>query len=124
MTLLDPDFAPRRRLKVALVVAGAFAGVVFSVVLTRAGKLVAGAPPATLANYLVNAAYFGVMAGVLSPLISWSALRRAPLWRTIVEPLVWACVAATVPVILGVPVLILVLPPIGLALGFLNLYRR
>lgn len=90
MSPLDSHFATRRRLKVGLTLAGIFAGAVFGVVLTRLGKIVAGAPPATLANYLWNAAVFGAVAGIVSPLVAWSGLRRVPLWRTVTEPLLWA----------------------------------
>jgi hypothetical protein len=78
MSLFTKLFTTRRMLQLSLVVAGAASGAVFGVILTRLGKIAAGAPPATLDNYLWNAAVFGVMAGVLSPLITWSALRRAP----------------------------------------------
>lgn len=124
MPLFNPRFAVRRRLTVALVVAGALAGAAFGLLLTRLGKIVAGAPPATLANYAWNAAVFGVIAGVVSPIVSWSALRRAPLWRTIVEPLAFAVAGGAAAVIAGVPVLTVALPPVGLVLGFLHLRRR
>ena len=124
MPLFDPRFSTRRRLRVALIVTGALAGAVFGLVLTRVGKIVTGAPPATLGNYAWNAMVFGVIAGILSPIISWSSLRRAPLWRTVSEPFAWAVAGAGTAVIVGVPALILVLPPVGLAAGFLNLGRR
>lgn len=117
-------FTTRRVLQLSLVAAGATSGAVFGVILTRLGKIAAGAPPATLDNYLWNAAVFGVVAGVLSPLITWSALRRAPLWRTVAEPLVAAVAGGCAAVIVGVPALILLLPPVGLALGLANLKRR
>lgn len=117
-------FSTRRLLTLGLVAAGAVAGAVFGLVLTRLGKIVTGAPPATLANYVWNAVVFGVIAAVVSPLVTWSTLRRAPLWRTVAEPLVAAVAGGCVAVIVGVPVLILVLPPTGLALGFTNLRRR
>ena len=66
----------------------------------------------------------GAIAGVVSPIITWSTLQRAPLWRTIVEPLACAVAASAAAVVLGLPVLVLLLPPAGLALGFLNLRRR
>jgi hypothetical protein len=100
------------------------AGAVFGVLLTRLGKLVAGAPDASLANYAWNAAAFGLIAGIVSPIVSWAALRRVPLWSTVAEPLVWAVAGGAAAVILGVPALILVLPPVGLVLGFGNLRRR
>ncbi len=124
MPLLDPHFATRRRLKAVLVVAGASAGFVFGMVLTRLAKIVAGAPPATFGEYVWNGAWFAALAAVVSPIISWSFLRRAPLWRTIVEPLAWAVAAGTTALIVGVPTLILILPPVGLTLGFLKLHRR
>lgn len=124
MQVFSPHFATRRWLKVGLAVAGAVAGAAFGLILTRIGKIVAGAPPATLANYVWNAAVFGVLAGVVSPLVTWSALRRAPLWRTLAEPLIFAVAGGCVAVIVGVPALILVLPPVGLGLGFAGLRRR
>ena len=114
----------RRLLQVGLVITGAVAGAVFGLVLTRLGKIATGAPPATLANYAWNAGVFAVMSAVVSPLITWHALRRVPLWRTVTEPLLSAVAGGCAAVVLGVPVLILVLPPVGLALGFLNLQRR
>jgi hypothetical protein len=124
MALLDPHFATRRWLKIGLTLAGALAGAVFGVMLTRLGKLVAGAEEATLANYLWNASVFGLLAAVVSPLVTWTALRRVPLWRTIAEPLIWAVAGGMVSVIVGILMLVLVLPPVGLVLGFLNLRRR
>jgi MFS family permease len=124
MPLLDPYFATRRRLKVGLTIAGFLGGATFGLAMTRLGKIVAEAPPATLGNYAWNAAVFGVMAAIVSPMISWSTLRRVPLWRTIVEPLAYAVAGATAAVLFSVPVLILVLPPLGLAFGFKRLEQR
>lgn len=124
MQLVDPHPSTRRWLKVGLTVGGAVAGAAFGVVLTRLGKIVAGAPPATLANYAWNAAVFGVLAGIVSPLVSWSLLRRVPLWRTVVEPLAFALAGGSAAVILGAPALLLVLPPAGLVLGVVRLQRR
>src|SRR3954470_19450816 len=124
MEILDPHFATRRRLKAGLLVAGSVSGAVFGILLTKMGKIVAGAPSANLGNYLWNAAAFGAMAGVISPIVSWSALRRVPLWRTVMEPLAVALAGGAAAVVAGVPLLILVLPPVGLTLGFLNLRRR
>ena len=88
------------------------------------GKIVTGAPPATLANYAWNAAVFAAMAGIVGPLVSWTALRRVPLWRTVVEPLGYALAGGAVAVVLAVPTLLLILPPMGLALGFIRLHSR
>jgi hypothetical protein len=124
MPLFDPQLSTRRRLKLGLTIGGAVAGAVFGIILTRVGKIVTGAPPATMANYVWNAAVFGAIASIVSPLVSWSALRRAPLWRTVVEPLAYAIAGAGAAIIVGVPALILVLPPVGLAFGFVRLQQR
>ncbi len=124
MPLFDPSLSTRRWLKVGLTVGGALAGAAFGLVLTRLGKIVAQAPPATVGNYIWNATVFGVLAGVISPIVSWSTLRRVPLWRTVVEPLAYAVAGGCAAVVLGVTALILVLPPAGLVLGFVRLQRR
>lgn len=124
MPNLKTLLSTRRLLQIGLIATGAIAGAVFGLVLTRLGKIATGAPPATLANYAWNAAVFGILAAVVSPLVTWSELRRVPLWRTVAEPLVAAVAGGCAAVVVGVPVLILVLPPIGLALGFANLRRR
>ena len=113
MRILDPSFSARRRLKAGLIVAGAVAGAVFGIALTKMGKLVAGAPPATIGNYAWNALVFGIMAAVVSPVVAWSALRRVPLWRTIVEPLAIAVAGGVAAVAAGAPLLLFVLPPLG-----------
>ena len=124
MRLFNPLFATRRWLKFGLAIGGALAGAAFGVVLTRVGKVVAGAEPATVGEYAWNAAVFAVIAGVVSPIVTWSALRRAPLWRTIVEPLGYAVAGGAAVVVIGVPWLLLVLPPVGLTFGFVRLARR
>ena len=124
MLLFDPYFSTRRRLKVGLTIGGFVAGAVFGIALTRLGKILTGAPPADLSDYAWNAAAFGLIAGVVSPLVSWSALRRVPLWRTVVEPLTYAVAGGGVAVLIGSPVLLLILPPAGLALAFVRLRQR
>lgn len=123
MGLFNPYFATRRWLKVALVVAGIGSGAVFGLVLTVFGKIVAGAPPATAANYLWNAAVFGALGGIVSPVVAWSALRRVPLWRTVAEPLALAVAGGAAGVLVGSAVLFLALPPVGLVAGFIRLSR-
>ena len=124
MLLFDSRFATRRWLKIGLTVSGMLGGATFGLVLTRLGKIVAGAPPATLANYAWNAAVFGLLAGVASPIVSWSALRRAPLWRTVAEPLGYALAGGAIAVVIGSGALLLALPPLGLALGLTRLRHR
>ena len=124
MQPLDPSLKTRRWLTVGLTVSGALGGAVFGVVLTRLAKVIAEAPPGTPGEYAWNAAVFAVIAGFVSPVVSWAAFRRVPLWRTVVEPLAGAVAAAGTAVVIGVPALILVLPPLGLALSFASLARR
>jgi hypothetical protein len=124
MQRFSANSATRGWLKVGLVFAGVVAGAAFGVLLTRFGKIVAGAPPATLANYAWNAAMFGLAAGIIGPIVSWSSLRRAPLWRTVVEPLGWAVAGGTAAVVTGSGVLLPALPPLGLAVGFARLRHR
>ena len=124
MRLLDPYFSTRRWLKAGLVVAGFVGGAVLGLLLTRLGKIAAGAPPATFANYAWNAAVFGVMGGVIGPMVTWASLRNVPIWRTVAEPLGLAFVGASTAILIGIPSLMLVLPPVGIALGVMHLQRR
>ena len=120
---MNQYFATRRRLKVGLVVAGAASGSIAGAALTVLGKIVAGAPPPTPANYAWNMAVFGVMAAVASPIVTWSALRRAPLWRTVVEPLAAGLAGAGIGVLMGSGVALLVLAPLGAAAALTRLGR-
>lgn len=121
---MRPVFSVRLRLQAALIVAGAIAGAIAGAALTPLGKLVAGAPPATGANYVRNMVAFGVMAAVVSPLVTWSALRRVPLWRTLVEPLLGAVLGAAVALMLGSAPAFLILTPLGLAVAMVRVGRR
>lgn len=118
---LHSYFATRRRLKVGLVVAGAVAGAVTGAALTTIGKIVTGAPPATLANYAWNMTVFGLMGAVLTPAIIWSGLRRVPLWRTVAEPLLAGIAGAAIGVLAGPPIAFLILTPIGIGAAILRL---
>lgn len=123
MPRLNPYFATRRRIKVGLAVARVAAGVVFGLAITVFGKILAGAPPATLGNYAWNAGLFAVVAGVASPMITWSTLRRAPLWRTVVEPLGLGVLGGAIGLMTGSAALFLTLPPVGVMLGIVHLSR-
>lgn len=118
---LTQYFATRRRLKVGLVIAGAFSGAIAGAALTFLGKVAAGAPPATLANYVWNMAAFGLIAAASSPIVTWSALRRVPLWRTVLEPLVGGIAAGTVGVLIGSGSAFLLLTPLGIGAAVLRL---
>ena len=52
-------------------------GAVFGALLTPLGKIVAGAPPADMANYVWNATSFAIFGAVLAPVVTWAGLRRA-----------------------------------------------
>ena len=96
-----------------LTIAGALSGTIVAATLTILGKVVAQAPPATLSTYLWNMGVFGVLGAIVSPLVTWSALRRVPLWRTVVEPLGAALAGAAIGVLAGSGVLFLALTPLG-----------
>ena len=107
-------FATRQRLKIGLVISGLVSGAIAGVAITILGKIVAGAPPATLSNYLINIAWFAAFGAVIGPTVTWTALRRVPLWRTVLEPLLAGITGAVIGVALGSPVLFLALVPIGI----------
>jgi hypothetical protein len=111
---LEQFFATRQRLKIGLTIAGVVGGGIVGAVLTILGKLVAGAPPATIYNYAWNVVIFGLTGAVIGPTVIWSGLRRVPLWRTVVEPLAAGVGAAALGVVLGSGVAFLVLPPVAI----------
>ena len=114
----------KTRLQIGFVLTGGTAGALAGAALTVLGKIVAGAPPATPANYAWNMAVFGLMAAVVSPLVTWSALRRVPLWRTVVEPLALGIAGAVTGVLLGSGLALLVLAPAGIVAGMVRLGYR
>ena len=111
----DPARSTRLGITAGLVVGGAIAGAIFGAVLTPLGKIVAGAPPADMANYIWNATSFAIFGAGLAPLVTWSGLRRVPLWRTIAEPLAGAIAGAGIGVLLGSAALFLFGFPLGAA---------
>ena len=112
---LDPARPVRRRITLGLVVAGAVAGALIGVALTVLGKIVAGAPPATFENYRWNAIAFAAIAAGVTPLVTWSALRRVPFWRAVAEPLLGGVAGAAIGALLGSGAAFLLLAPIGAA---------
>jgi MFS family permease len=106
-------YATRQRLKTGLVVVGLVCGAVVGIAMTILGKIVAGAPPATLSNYLINIAWLAAFGAVIGPVVTWTALRRVPLWRTVVEPLLAGIAGGAIGVALGSGWLFLALVPIG-----------
>lgn len=119
---LDPAQRTRRWITAGLVLAGAASGAVVGLALTVFGKTVGGAPPADLANYLWNAGVFAAMGAAIAPVVTWTALRRAPLWRVITEPLLASVAGATLGVLMGSATLFLVLTPLGSAAAVARLH--
>jgi hypothetical protein len=107
-------FATRENLKTGLVVGGFVAGAMLGVAITILGKIVAGAPPATLTNYMINVAWFGAFGAMVGPIVTWTALRRVPLWRTMSEPLLAGMAGAGIGVALGSGWLFLALIPVSI----------
>src|ERR1043166_4182491 len=114
-------FATRRRLKIGLAIAGAVAGAIVGAALAVLGKIVAGAPPATPGNYAWNMTVFGLVGAVLTPVVTWSALRDVPVWRTVTEPLAAGIAGATIGVLAGSGVAFLILTPVGIGAAILRL---
>ena len=107
-------FATRWRLRLGLIIAGVVGGAIVGAALTILGKIVTGAPPATIPNYVWNIVAFGLFGAVIGPIVTWSALRRVPLWRTMIEPVVAGVAGAAIGVAVGSPVLFLALLPVGI----------
>jgi hypothetical protein len=118
---LKQFFATRQRLKIGLTIAGAVGGAIFGAALTVFGKILGGAPPATIPNYLWNMAVFGIFGMLIGPTIVWMALRRVPLWRTILEPLAAGVAGAAIGVVIVSPVLFLALPPVAIVAATIRL---
>ena len=117
MPIFDRYFATRQKLQVSLVGFGFLAGALVSFPLTAMGKIVAEAPPATIGNYLWNAVAFGVLGALIGPVVTWQALRNAPLWRTIIEPAVGGAFGAILAAVLSSGVALLLFTPLGMALA-------
>jgi hypothetical protein len=118
----DPAGVTRVGITLGLVLGGALAGAVAGVVLTPLGKMVAGAPPADLANFLWNAGAFAAIGAFAAPTVIWSALRHVPLWRAVAEPLMGALMGAAVGALLGSGPAFLLLVPLGAAAAAARLH--
>lgn len=115
----------RRTLRVNVVLAmlGAVCGALAAIPITALGKLIAGAPAASLPNYLWNMGVLAALAAIGSPLLTWSALRRVPLWRAMAEPAVGAVAGGAVAFAIGAPIAFLVLMPVGIGAATWRLHR-
>jgi hypothetical protein len=96
---------------------GGMAGALVSIPITWLGKVVTGAPPATMANYVWNMRAFGIMGAVIGPAVMISALPRVPLWRAVTAPMVACVLGALTGAILGSGYLFLALPVLGITLA-------
>jgi hypothetical protein len=117
----DPARNTRRWITVGLAIGGALAGAAIGIAVTPLGKIVAGAPPADMANYVRNAVAFALTGAFAVPLVAWSTLRAVPLWRTVVEPLAGALAGAGVGVLVGSGTAFLALIPLGGAVAAMRL---
>lgn len=116
--------SPPWRITALLVALGAVAGVAVSVPLAYLGKVIAQAPaPATVANYVWNMWAFGAMGAAFLPVLTWSAMRRVPLWRAIAEPAVGGLVGALAGMALGSSVAFLGLAAAGISGAIWRLTR-
>ncbi len=112
------------RINIGLAVVGAIVFAVAAIPVTVLGKLATEAPdPATLSNYLINMRAFAVMGALFSPLLTWSALRRVPLWRALSEPALGGVIGATIGTFVGPAVGFLLLAPVGVAIASWRLAR-
>ena len=78
---------------------------------------------------MINLCWFGLFGAIIGPTVTWSALRRVPLWRTMLEPVVAGVAGAAIGVAIGSPVLFLALVPVGIIaavtrLGFVYSEKR
>jgi hypothetical protein len=119
----DPARDVRRRITAGLILSGALGGGVVGLLLTEFGKIVAGAEPATLSNYLWNIGIFAAVGAINAPLVIWTWFRRAPLWRAIAEPVLGAVAGAGIGVLLGSGAVFLLLTPIGAMLAAARLAK-
>ena len=110
--------APRTvRVTLLLASLGAVCGALAAIAITAFGKLITGAPPATVSNYLWNVGAFAIIAAIGSPFLTWSALRRVPVWRAITEPALGALAGGAVALAFGMPIAFLLLMPVGIGVA-------
>ncbi|MBP9898234.1 MAG: hypothetical protein KBF28_07680 [Gemmatimonadales bacterium] len=111
------------RINLLLALLGAVVGALAAIPLTWVGKVLSGAPPADLANYLWNMRVFGIMGALFGPMLAWSSLRNVPLWRAALEPTIGALVGAALGMATGSEALFLLGTVAGLALPAWRLNR-
>ena len=111
------------RINLLLALLGAVVGALAAIPLTWVGKVLSGAPPADLANYLWNIRAFGIMGAMFGPLLAWSSLRAVPLWRAALEPAIGAVIGAALGMMTGSGGLFVLGTAAGLALPAWRLNR-
>lgn len=115
--MTEPSGRSVLRVTLLLMALGAVMGALAAIPLTMIGKVIAGADPATFANYLWNARAFGIMGALTGPLIAWAWLRRVPLWRAALQPTVGGLLGATAGMLIGVGTAFVGLAITGIGLG-------
>lgn len=111
------------RINLLLAVLGGVVGALAAIPLTWVGKVLSGAPPADLANYLWNMRVFGIMGALFGPMLAWSSLRNVPLWRAALEPAIGALAGAALGMLTGADSLFVMGAALGLALPVWRLNR-
>jgi hypothetical protein len=109
------------RITALLMLLGAMAGALLSVPMTIVGKLMAGAAPADVANYLWNLRAFAILGAVAGPVLGWTSLRRVPLWRAALEPAVAGLLGAVAGFLIGTDFGFLAGSTLGIALATVRL---
>lgn len=122
--MAKPGSGTTLRIYLLLMALGAVGGALASIPLTWLGKVITEAPdPATLANYVWNMRAFAIMGALFSPVLTWSSMRRVPLWRTIIEPAIGGLVGAVLGFFSGSVGLFLILSAGGIGLAAWRLNR-
>jgi hypothetical protein len=111
------------RIILLLAVLGGVVGGLAAIPLTWVGKVLSGAPPADLANYLWNIRAFGIIGAMFGPVLAWSSLRSVPLWRAALEPAAGAVIGAALGMATGSGAMFLLGTAAGVALPAWRLNR-
>ncbi len=120
-----PEMSSRTAWKVntLLVAFGAVAGALIAVPFTYVAKLIAGAPPADIANYAWNMGVMAVAGAIFGPPVAWLTMRRAPLWRAFLEPAAGGVVGVVAGYYIGGPLGFFLGGGLGVAAATWRLHR-
>jgi hypothetical protein len=89
------DFTRRLLITASIAGVGALTGAAAATTLNFVSAVVIqGSDPSGLVFYHWKPGAFAVAGAIAAPLLAWSVLRRAPVWRVVAEPAAAATVAA------------------------------